>query len=806
MAGVYQIGEFVLESKLGEGGMGVVFRARQVALDRWVALKLLARPATGGSTFYERFHREARAAAQLVHPNIIQIYTIGEHKGAPFYAMEYVEGEDLAHLLRDTGKLTLDEAVEIIRAVAKALALAGDSGIVHRDIKPANIMVSMGGLVKVMDFGLAKATASDHTLTQDGQIMGTPTYLSPEQGMSKEVDTRSDLYSLGCVFYECLSGNPPFQGDNLPSLIFKHLYEPVKSLREVDSAIPEALEGICNKLLAKKSEDRYQSGLELLEALAAVNTNQALAEISLSKRVRKVKAERKAKMPAQAEEDATAEASAAAEATTRVLDTPATEAPAVPPPDAMNLTPNPEAAAEPALPRPAAADSKRHMVFDKDLTLTGDDYSPADGSSGDAQKPPANEAALRLEDYRVPPPNLKVPPPPRPGGSRANLAQVPAPPPPPQPTESSSRAEAQTEEEIQPKPPSGLFMRPTSGMLIRKSGVSSYFHKQADGRWGYDISQGHCKFAEGMAVEALPGADINIGKHADCLLCTNWNRRSGCAIATIQYIESTSRAKGVDLLEEVAAVWCVTGRFDKAIGVLEEQIRNNPGNPDGYRALARIYERPDYTGKDRNRAIILYGRFVELAMKKGGYSNLEIERAQGRVAQLQVTGNQPKEAHKPGAFSGTMIHTFPCFYRSNGTVFFGLGGVNRDTVVVARAGEVDPDTGVSASEMGNPFMRATTLIRRIKSEKAKAEEREAVKKEIDRISKTSVDLLLHETGKVHLIPLKDIQAFDYSRDDATEQRTVKLRAGGHLHELIFSSAADHDADKCALMIRRLTGK
>jgi len=806
MAGAYQIGEFVLESKLGEGGMGVVFRARQVALDRWVALKLLAKPATGGSTFYERFHREARSAAQLVHPNIIQIYTIGEHKGAPYYAMEYVEGEDLARVLKSTGKLTVDEAVEIVRAVAKALSLAGDAGFVHRDIKPANIMISTGGLIKVMDFGLAKATASDNTLTREGQIMGTPTYLSPEQGMSKDVDTRSDLYSLGCVMYECLTGDPPFQGDSLPSLIFKHLYEPVKPLRELNPDVPESFAEVCTKLLAKKPEDRYQNGLELLEALAVILTNPAMAELSLSKRVRQVKAEKK---PVSAQPIAAAVAEPPAPEAERPAGVPK-EIAGNPPQPSMDLTPSSDeepaakASERPAAPVHGARESKKHLVFESGAPRIGDGVSkdaptviripppsprgplpaigddadetrsiPVDGLSGMAKPATAR---------RKPSGEIVVPPPPT--GSSTRMVPVPEAPP--------------------PRTHSGSLIRPPTVGLIKRSNVSSYFQRQPDGRWTYDIAQGHCKYAEGLAAERLPGADLQVGRLGDCLLCSNWNRRNGCAIAAAQYIESTSRAKGVDLLEEIAAVWCITGRFDKGIAVLEEQIRNNPDDPDAYRGLARIYERPDYSGKDRNRAVILYTRFVDLANKKGGYSTIELERAQSRIAQLQA--GAPKENIKPGMFSGLMLHTFPCFYRNNGTVFFGLGGVNREHVVVARAGEVDPDTGVSASEMGNPLMRATTFIRRIKSEKAKAEEREQVKKELDRISKTSVDLLLRETGRCHMLPLSEIQALEYSKDEATDQRTLRLRTSGHAHELIFSAAADMDADKCALMLRRMTGK
>ena len=180
--------EFIIESMIGEGGMGKVYRARQTALDRWVALKVLPR-AKENANFKERFFREARSAARLVHPNIIQIHTVGEMQGVPYFTMEYVEGDDLEHIIR-AGDLPLsnDCIIEIARSVVKAMAVASEQGVVHRDIKPANIMTSKTGLVKLMDFGLAKEL--DHNITQSGVVAGTPTYMSPEQGSGQTVDFR----------------------------------------------------------------------------------------------------------------------------------------------------------------------------------------------------------------------------------------------------------------------------------------------------------------------------------------------------------------------------------------------------------------------------------------------------------------------------------------------------------------------------------------------------------------------------------------------------------------------------------------
>src|SRR5436190_18161735 len=274
--------EFVIESMIGEGGMGKVYRARQTALDRWVALKVLPR-AKENRNFIERFYREARSAARLVHPNIIQIHTVGEVQGVPYYTMEYVEGDDLEHIIRDRDNpLSIDAVLEVTRSVIKALGMASEQGVVHRDIKPANIMVSKTGLVKVMDFGLAKEM--DHNITQSGVVVGTPTYMSPEQGSGQTVDFRSDLYSLGCVVYECIKGVPPFHAEKVASVIYKHMFEPPPPLGDPDHPVDPELEMFVMRTLAKKPEDRFSTSDATLEALSKLPFNAGSAEIELSKR------------------------------------------------------------------------------------------------------------------------------------------------------------------------------------------------------------------------------------------------------------------------------------------------------------------------------------------------------------------------------------------------------------------------------------------------------------------------------------------------------------------------------------------
>jgi serine/threonine protein kinase len=278
-------GEFALESLIGQGGMGMVYRARQVALDRWVALKVLA-GAKDNKDFIQRFYREARSAARLVHPNVVQIYTVGEHDGVPYFAMEYVDGADLEHACRgDADPFSILEAIEIVRSVAKALTVAAEHGIVHRDIKPANIMIAKSGLVKVMDFGLARGASSDQVATQPGLIVGTPTYMSPEQGLGKAVDSRSDIYSLGCVLYKCLCNRPPFTADDVAALIYKHAYEDPEPPGRLRQGVPPEVEALCLQMLAKKPEDRFQSAEELLRALSKAPSNPAEAEMQLARRV-----------------------------------------------------------------------------------------------------------------------------------------------------------------------------------------------------------------------------------------------------------------------------------------------------------------------------------------------------------------------------------------------------------------------------------------------------------------------------------------------------------------------------------------
>jgi serine/threonine-protein kinase len=273
------LGDFVLEKKLGAGGMGEVYKARQVSLDRIVAVKILPKSLSHNEGFEERFRREARSAANLIHPNVIQVYHIGidQELGTPYFAMEFVEGEDLQQRMRRIGRPPFEQTVELLAGVTSALACAYEKGIVHRDIKPSNIMIDRNEIVKVMDFGLAKATQDKQSsnLTQSGLIMGTPNYISPEAGRGDPIDTRSDIYSLGVVMYEMLTGQLPFTAGTPAAIIYKHVYEEPKPLRSVQDDVPPFLEEVCLRMMAKDPKDRYPNPKALLADLNEFKRNPA---------------------------------------------------------------------------------------------------------------------------------------------------------------------------------------------------------------------------------------------------------------------------------------------------------------------------------------------------------------------------------------------------------------------------------------------------------------------------------------------------------------------------------------------------
>jgi serine/threonine-protein kinase len=255
-------GRYVLEQELGRGGMGVVYRARDSQLDRPVALKFLGSMVDSSEEFRQRFIREARTAAKINHPNIVSIYDISASVGKAYIAMEYIEGPSLHKYISQRKALKPKEAVNVIVQTCSALAAIHDAGIVHRDIKPDNILLAKGGLVKLTDFGLAKA--EDSRMTRTGVVMGTPSYMAPEQVLGKEADVRSDIYSLGLVLHECLTGETAFLGPDVLELQLQKM-PPLPSTKA--EGIPPELDAIVMRCVAKKPEERFPNVRELVSAL-----------------------------------------------------------------------------------------------------------------------------------------------------------------------------------------------------------------------------------------------------------------------------------------------------------------------------------------------------------------------------------------------------------------------------------------------------------------------------------------------------------------------------------------------------------
>lgn len=267
------LGNYRIVARIGRGGMATVYQAYQPALERYVAIKVLHRQlAEDDPQFVKRFQREAKAVASLRHPNIVQVFDFGVDDEVPYMVMEYVAGRTLKtelNALADRDEvMSLDELGDTFQAVASALTYAHGRGMVHRDIKPANVMLATKGDVILMDFGVARIVgATQYTAT--GAVVGTPAYLSPEQGKGERGDERSDIYAMGVVLYEMTTGRVPFDADTPLAVIFKHISDPLPLPRYVNPRVPEEVEGVILKAMAKEPDERYQTVEEMARALAS---------------------------------------------------------------------------------------------------------------------------------------------------------------------------------------------------------------------------------------------------------------------------------------------------------------------------------------------------------------------------------------------------------------------------------------------------------------------------------------------------------------------------------------------------------
>ncbi|HLI68496.1 MAG TPA: FHA domain-containing serine/threonine-protein kinase [Ktedonobacteraceae bacterium] len=262
------LGQFRIVERIGAGGMATVFKAYQPVLDRYVAIKVLPDYHAQDPVFKERFRREAVAAAKLDHPNIVQIYSFGEEEGITYIVMQYVDGGTLKDKLRQSGALSAAEALRFVIQAAEGLGAAHEHGIVHRDVKPANMLLRKDGHLLLSDFGIVKILEGTTNLTRVGTGIGTPQYMSPEQGTGQPVDASSDIYSLGIVLFHCLTGRVPFNAESPLTITVKHLNEPLPIAFLRHAGVPQPIEQVILKMTAKMPAERYQTMAEVVSELA----------------------------------------------------------------------------------------------------------------------------------------------------------------------------------------------------------------------------------------------------------------------------------------------------------------------------------------------------------------------------------------------------------------------------------------------------------------------------------------------------------------------------------------------------------
>ena len=266
---VNQIAKYKIVGELGRGGMGVVYKGVDPLIGRTVAVKTIRFDVftlpSGREEAQKRFIREAQAAGNLSHPNIVTIYDVGEDNGLIYIAMEFIEGSSLSDLIAREDRLPVAEIIRLVEQIADGLDYAHRKGIVHRDVKPGNILIGENGRVHIVDFGVARM--SDSAITQSGMLMGTPRYMSPEQIAGKKIDSRADLFSLGAIIYELLTRKNPFEGDNITTVIYKIMHEDVPPLRTFDKELPDGFDRVVRKALARDPDSRYGTCRQLVDDL-----------------------------------------------------------------------------------------------------------------------------------------------------------------------------------------------------------------------------------------------------------------------------------------------------------------------------------------------------------------------------------------------------------------------------------------------------------------------------------------------------------------------------------------------------------
>jgi serine/threonine protein kinase len=263
------LGQYKLEAPLGKGGMASVYRAYQASMDRYVAIKVMTPEIADDPNFVERFQREARTIGRLEHPHILPVIDFGVSDGIYYIVMRYMDGGSLDDRLRQR-RLRVDEIVHYLDQIASALDYAHQRGVIHRDLKPNNVLLDRANNCYLTDFGIARIEGTERKLTATGSVMGTPAYMSPEQAMGRSVDGRSDIYALGVMLYEMVTGRLPFTADTTAALIFQHVYELPPSARQFAPELPEAIDALFNRALAKTPEARHNTAQELADHFAQV--------------------------------------------------------------------------------------------------------------------------------------------------------------------------------------------------------------------------------------------------------------------------------------------------------------------------------------------------------------------------------------------------------------------------------------------------------------------------------------------------------------------------------------------------------